>query len=215
MKKKKEQPIAIDPGKTSAPIIHHQNHEPMPQKSNGWIVTVLAILTLLFLAGNVWQYLQSKQTTLVVAEAVAPDKPQGALELKLQNAINNLKGDVLWLTDTGYSSPINISRAIQIKRDTLFIKSKGKIELVADSSYNGAAFTLAGQCKLVMLDSLSIKNFKTGVIAYNNALLLKNVRFDNCAVAVQNLFTVTRNKFTSGTPHPFRVDSIPVTNKQK
>lgn len=215
--KKKEQPIVTDPVKTSPPIIHHETNEPMPKKSNGWTVTVLALLTLLFLAGNVWQYLQSKQTTSVVAEALAPadSKPQGALELKLQNAINNLKGDVLWLTDTGYSSPIKISRAIQVKRDTLFIKTKGRIELVADTSYNGAAFSLGRQCKLIMLDSLSIKNFKTGVIAYNNALLLKNIRFDNCTVAVQNLFTVAGNKFTSGTLHSFRADSIPVTNKQK
>jgi serine/threonine protein phosphatase PrpC len=215
--KKKEQPITINPANASAPVIHHENHEPMPLKSNRWIVIILAVLTVLFLAGNVWQYLQSKQTTLVVAEAVAPadTKPQGPLELKLQNAINNLKGNVLLLTDTAYAMPINISRAIQIKRDTLFIKTKGKIELVADSSYNGAAFSLDAQCKLVMLDSLAIKNFKTGVIAYNNALLLKNVRFDNCTVAVQNLFTVAGNKFTNGSLHTFRTDSIPVTNKQK
>jgi hypothetical protein len=189
----------------------------MPHKSNGLIVVVLAVLTLLFLGGNVWQYLQNKQTTMVVAEAVAPadNKPHGVLEIKLQNAINNLKGSVLLLTDTTFSSPVNISRAIQIKRDTLFIKAKGKIELVADSGYNGAAFTLAEQCKLVMLDSLTIKNFKTGVIAYNNALLLKNLKFYNCAVAVQNLFAIPGNKFISGGLHTFSADSIPVTNKQK
>ncbi len=213
---KKKEPVAADLVKTPAPTLHHENHQPIPQNNNGWIVTVLALLTLVFLAGNVWQYLQNKQTTMVVAEAVAPadSKPLGALEIKLQNAINNLKGNVLLLADTAYAAPITIGRPIQVKRDTLFIKTKGKIELVADSVYKGAAFYLDGQCKLIMLDSLSIKDFKTGVIAYNNALLLKNVKFDNCAVAVQNLFTIAGNKFISGSMHPFRADSIPMTNKQ-
>jgi serine/threonine protein phosphatase PrpC len=212
--KKNEQPIAIDPVKPPTPTTHQENHEPMAPKSNGWIVVALAILTLISLGGNVWQYLQNKQTTMVVAEAVVPDtKPQSALEIKLQNAINNLKGNLLLLTDTLYPSQINISKSIQISRDTLFIKTKGKIEFVADSSYTGAAFNMNQQCKLVMLDSLTIKNFKTGIIAYNNALLLKNVKFDNCVVSIQNLFTIPGNKFISDSLHPFRADSLPVANR--
>jgi serine/threonine protein phosphatase PrpC len=215
--KKNEQPVAIDPVKSPAPIVNHANAEIMPQKNNGFIVVVLAILTLAFLGGNVWQYLQNKQTFAVVADAVPlpAGKQQGALEIKLQNAINGLKGNLLILTDTAFSSPINISRAIEIKRDTLFIKTRGKIELVADSGYNGAAFNLAQSCKLVMLDSLTIKNFKTGVIAYNNALLLKSVKFDNCAVALQNLFAIPGNKLISGSLPAFKTDSVPVSNKQK
>ncbi|MBC7400422.1 MAG: hypothetical protein H7289_10785 [Mucilaginibacter sp.] len=189
----------------------------MPQKNNGWLVVVLPLLTLLFLGGNLWQYQQNKQTTTVVAEAVSPvdSKPQSVLQTKLQSAIDGLKGNLLLLTDTAYPSPISINRVIQIKSDTLFIKTKGKIELVADSGYNGGAFNLTKQCKLVMLDSLTIKNFKTGIIAYNNALLLKNVRFDNCTVAIQNLFAVPVNKFISGSLQAFKADSIPVSNKQK
>jgi len=211
--KKNEQPIAVDPVKAPTPPAHHENNEPMSQKSNGWLITILAVLTLIFLGTSVWQYLHNKQTTLVVAEAVVT-RPQGALEAKLQNAINNLKGNLLTLTDTLYPSQINISRAIQVNRDTLFIKAKGKIELVADSGYTDAAFNMGRQCKLVMLDSLTIKNFKTGIVAYNNALLLKNVKFDNCDVAVQNLFTIPGNKFISGSLHPLRADSLPVTNRQ-
>jgi serine/threonine protein phosphatase PrpC len=216
--KKNEQPIANEPVKAPVPSAYHENHEPMPQKSNGWITSVLAVLTLIFLGVNVWQYLQNKQTTMVVAEAVVPaeGKPQGALEVKLQNAINNLTGNVILLTDTVYPSQINISRAIQINRDTLFIKTKGKIELVADSGYANTAFNLNRQCKLILLDSLTIKNFKTGIVAYNNALILKNVKFNNCDVAVQNLFAIPGNKFISGSLHPFRADSLPVAaNKQK
>lgn len=215
--KKNEHSIATEPLKDPAPIAQHQKPEPMPQKNNGWLVVVLALLTLLFLGGNLWQYQQNKQTTTVVAEAVSPvdSKPQSVLQTKLQSAIDGLKGNLLLLTDTAYPSPISINRVIQIKSDTLFIKTKGKIELVADSGYNGGAFNLTKQCKLVMLDSLTIKNFKTGIIAYNNALLLKNVRFDNCTVAIQNLFAVPVNKFISGSLQAFKADSIPVSNKQK
>jgi hypothetical protein len=187
----------------------------MPKKNNAWLITVLALLTLLFLAGNVWQYMQSKKTTAVVAEAVtATDTiPQNPLEIKLQNAITNLKGNLLLLTDSDYSEPIKISRAINIPQDTLLIKTKGKIEFIADTSYNGAGFILAQSCKLVMLDSLTIKNFKTGVIAHSNALLLKNVKFDNCFVAVQTLFAPTGDKSVSGHLQGFNVDSTPVNNK--
>jgi len=215
--KKNEQPIAADTVMARTPITQQDNTEPMSQKSKGITVVILAFLVLIFLGGNIWQYRQNKQTTTVVAEAVTPmdSKPQSALEIKLQNTIDSLKGNLLILTDTVFSSPISISRAIQIKRDTLFIKVKGKVEMVADSSYNGAAFNLAQQCKLVMLDSLTIKNFKTGIIAYNNALLLKNVKFDNCSVAVQSLFAIPGNKFISGSLQAFKADSLPVAHKQK
>jgi serine/threonine protein phosphatase PrpC len=212
--KKNEQPIAADTVIVPTPITQQDNTLPMPQKSKGITVAILAFLALIFLGANIWQYRQDKQTIMVVAKAV-DSKPKSVLEIKLQNAIDGLKGNLLILTDTIFSSPISISRAIQIKRDTLFIKAKGKVEMVADSGYNGAAFNLAQQCKLVMLDSLTIKNFKTGIIAYNNALLLKNVKFDNCSIAVQNLFAIPGNKFISGSLQAFKADSLPVAHKQK
>lgn len=161
--------------------------------ANNWLVISLGLLTLAFLAGNIWQYYYNKQTTTVVAEAlpemdsIATDPSQ----LKLEDALTHLTGNVLLLTDSIYTSPIMISREIPIDRDTLFVKTKGKIILTADSSYNGAALKLSSKCKLVMLDSLVIKGFKTGIIAYNRALMLKNVRFEHCEVTVQNLLTST------------------------
>jgi serine/threonine protein phosphatase PrpC len=214
--KKNDSPTANSPVTQPAPITQSpQTPELMPQKNNSWVTVVLVLLTLLFLAGNVWQYLKSKQTTMVVDKAVSsPDTAtRGVSEIKLQDAINNLKGNLLLLTDSNYSAPIKISRAIKIMRDTLFIKTRGKIELVADGNYSGAAFEMAQQCKLVMLDSVSIKNFKTGVIAYNKALLLKNVKFDKCDVAVQTLFTLAGKNFISGGPQGFKMDSTVISNK--
>ncbi|MFD2147064.1 PP2C family protein-serine/threonine phosphatase [Mucilaginibacter antarcticus] len=186
-----------------------------PQTNNTWLVMTLGLLTLAFLAGNVWQYIQNSKTSTVVAQAVykTDTLSVGPLQIKLEKAIANLQGNLLLLTDTDYASPIKISRTINVMRDTLFIKTKGKIELVADSAFSGAGLTLSQQCRMVMLDSLTMKNFKTGIIAHNNVLLLKNLRFDNCAVAVQNLLMPPANKFISGTMQVLKADSIPVNSK--
>jgi serine/threonine protein phosphatase PrpC len=191
-------------------------HHPAPAKSSSATVIVLSILMLLFLGTTVWQFLQKPVTEPVVKPVPQPvERPLSPLEIKLQDTIDRLKGNLLILTATAFPSPVMISRAILIKKDTLFIKTKGTIELQSDTGYTGAAFNLSKQCKVVFLDSLTIKNFQTGFIAYNNALLLKNVRFVNCAVPLQNLFTIPNNKYISGGIPTFKADSIPLTHKQK
>ncbi|MES2276145.1 MAG: protein phosphatase 2C domain-containing protein [Bacteroidota bacterium] len=192
-------------------------HSPTPAKSNSALITILFILMLLFLGTTVWQFVQHQQPVQAIVKPIPQtvNKPLGKLEAKLQDAINHIKGNLLVLADTAFASPIVISQAIQIQKDTLFIKTKGRVELQSDSGYTGAAFSLSKQCKLVLLDSLTIKNFQTGVIAYNNALLLKNVRFVNCAMPLQNLFAIPNNKYISGAIPTFKADTIPVTHKQK
>jgi len=56
--------------------------------------------------------------------------------------------------------------------------------LVADSSYNDAAFIFFPQCKYVLLDSITFENFNTAFIARGTAVHLKDVRFKNCVVPV-------------------------------
>ncbi|MCC8426872.1 PP2C family serine/threonine-protein phosphatase [Mucilaginibacter sp. UR6-11] len=213
--KKNEQPnIASSPAKPKPQIIPETQTAPLPSKNNFLLSTILSFLVLLFLGTTIWQYVQNKHTTTVVA-TVTPDivRPLSAGEIKLQTAINSLKGNVLLLSDSVFTSPIHISRAIQIKKDTLFIKTRGKIELLSDTGYTGAAFNIDQQCKLVLLDSLNIKNFKTAIVTYNNALLLKNVRFDNCAISVQHLFAFADNKYINGGIQSFKADTLPVTHK--
>jgi serine/threonine protein phosphatase PrpC len=213
---KKNEP-ADEPAPAAKPhnIVQPQHH-PAPAKSSGVTITILSVLALLFLGTTVWQFLQKPTIETVVKSAPQPVKrPLSPLEIKLQDTIDHLKGNLLVLTDAAFPSPVMISRAIQIKKDTLFIKTKGRIELQSDTGYTGAAFNLSKQCKVVLLDSLTIKNFQTGVIAYHNALLLKNVRFVNCAVPLQNLFAIPNNKYISGGIPIFKADSTPVTHKQK
>ncbi|MGZ3873345.1 MAG: protein phosphatase 2C domain-containing protein [Mucilaginibacter sp.] len=187
-----------------------------PAKSNSALIAVLSILLLIFLASSIYLFLQNKtpaekQPAALVVKAANPQ------ELKLQRAINAAKGHTLILYDTAYTSPVIITKAIQIEIDTLLIKAKGKIVLQSDSSYKGAAFVLAAKCKSVVLDSLSFSNFSSGISSYNNSLTLKNVRFVNCPQGIQNVFAFTDGKYISGQlpVAAFRSDSVPVITKPK
>jgi len=200
---------------TSAPT----PEQALVKKSKGGLAILFAILALIFLGTTIWLYLnpQNPQPTLPAQVAVPTAKqivisPQ---QFKLQQAIDNLKGNVLVLADSAFKSPIIISQPVLIKRDTLFLKTKGNIVLQADTAYKGAALILNSQCKLIMLDSLTIKNFQTGVIGYNNALSLKKVRFVNCTSPIQNFFAVPSGKPISGTVAAFKVDTTPVNVKHK
>ena len=191
---------------------------PVAAKSNTGLIAVLTILLLIFAGASVYFYLkgQNASNDIVKSQPLAPVKrPAGALQLKLQKALDNLKGNVLVLVDTAYKTPIIISEAIQINRDTLLIKSKGNIVFQSDSGYDGAAIKLTTKCKIVMLDSLSFHDFKTGISFANNNLLLKHVQFVNCKQNLENEASFTDSKFISGkaVPITMKTDSLPVIKK--
>ncbi len=182
-------------------------------KVNKTPVIILTILMLLFLGTTIWQYLQNHNnlTPQSTQLDIPTKKPANKQEIKLQAAINQSKGHLLILSDTAYPTPILISGAIQITKDTLLIKAKGKIVLQSDSGYNGPAFQLSSKCKNIVLDSLALVNFQIGVASYNNALALRYTRFIGCQAAVQNAFTFADKKYISGkVPGAiFIADSIP------
>lgn len=192
--------------------------EPARTKSNKGLIAVLVVLLLIFAAASGYLYLdwQPKYRPVEQPYPILPVKKQpGALQLKLQKAIDNLKGNVLLLADTAYKTPIIISEAIQINRDTLLIKSKGNIVFQSDSGYDGAAIKLAARCKLVSLDSLSFHNFKTGISFTNNNLVLQHVQFVNCKQNLENEASFADGKFISGKTAPItmKTDSLPLIKK--
>jgi len=69
----------------------------------------------------------------------------------------------------------------------------------------------------VLLDSLNIRGFKIGIVTYGPSLLLRNMRFVNCEVAVQYNFLSTDNKYASGSiaKPVFVTDSVPLKQKLK
>jgi hypothetical protein len=217
---KQREPAFADPVSSVVEQPAQDNEAELPvAKSSKGTIAVLSMLVVLFLASTIYLYIQSKKQDLIPDKqpaVVVNNKPAYPLQLKLQKAVDNLKGNILILSDTAYKAPIIISSAIQINRDTLLIKAKGHIVFQSDSGYNGAAIKLSAKCKKIVLDSLSFVNFNTGISLVNNAVELKNVRFVNVKQSVQNELSFADKKYISG-KLPYLVvktDSLPVSNKK-
>ena len=189
-------------------------------KTNKTLISVLWILLFIFIAISIGEYLKNQnnkplQPIQSDLAAIPAKKPKNNQEIKLQQAIDRVKGHTLILSDTAYTMPILISGAIQINNDSLLIKAKGKIVLQCDSAYQGAAINLSSKCKNIVLDSLSIANFQVGIYSFNSALVLKNTRFINCPLPLLNVFSFADKKYINGKVPGilFKADSIPVVKK--
>ena len=184
---------------------------PVYQKKNNIAAILFAILALIFLTTSVYLYRLPP-----VVKAIIPVKNiPGKEEIKLQQAINNAKGRSIILSDTAFATPVIISQAIMIDKDSLLLKAKGNIILQSDTGYNGPAIILSSKCRHIVLDSLSFSGFTTGIDVTGNILSLKNVRFNNCQSAIRQSFTLTDKKYISGQlpVFTFKADSLPVKTK--
>jgi hypothetical protein len=207
----KAQPSADIKIEAPVPILSNEPKKDVVEpksKSNG-LVAFLAVLCLVFLATSAWLYLtRAPQKAMVVKPTDTITVKPNALELKLQNAINNNKGKDLILSDTAYSQTIKLTRPIVIQRDTLYIKSKGKILFEADSTLKGAGLVISPKCKFIVLDSLNFKGFNVAISSFNNILYLKNTRFMDCQTPFQNSFTFSNGKVTGRLPSTaFKTDT--------
>jgi serine/threonine protein phosphatase PrpC len=214
---KQREPASPGPvSRASEQPAQDEEDEPPAPKSNKGIIALLSVLVLMFLASTVYLYLQSKKQDVIPGKQPVVSKPADPLQLKLQKAVDNLKGNILILSDTAYKTPIIINDAIKINRDSLLIKAKGHIVFQSDSGYGGAAIKLSAKCKSIVLDSLSFMNFNTGISLANNAVELKNVRFVNCKQSLQNELAFADKKYISGKlPYlVIKTDSLPVNNKK-
>ena len=184
---------------------------PVHQKNNNTVAILFAILALIFLGTSIYLYWLPP----VVKTIIPAKKILGQEEIKLQQAINNTKGQSIILTDTAFAGPIIISQAIRIDKDSLLLKAKGNIILQCDTGYNGPAIILSSKCRHIVLDSLSFSGFTTAVDVTGNVLSLKNVRFNNCKSAISQSFTLADKKYFSGQlpALSLKADSLPVKTK--
>jgi len=184
---------------------------PVHQKNNNTVAILFAILALIFLATSIYLY----RLPPVVKTIIPAKKILSKGGIKLQQAINNAKGQSIILTDTAFASPIIISQAIRIDKDSLLLKVKGNIILQCDTGYNGPAIVLSSKCRHIVLDSLSFNGFTTGIDVTGNVLSLKNVRFNNCKSAIRQSFTLADKKYFSGQLPilMLKADSLPVKTK--
>jgi hypothetical protein len=198
-----------------------KDEDPAPPatKNKKGLLILLTLLLLISLAVNVYFYLDTqRQQTTITAPKPSDDtlkKVAGVLQLKLQKAIDSLKGNVLVLSDTAYKTPIILNNPIRINRDTLLIRTKGHIVFQADSAYNGPALQIAPRCKIIALDSVGFSGF-TIAIANNNAMLdLAHVQFNNCKQAIRNELSLPAGKsFTGKSPIvALKADTVPANKK--
>jgi serine/threonine protein phosphatase PrpC len=182
------------------------------KKTNNSLTIFLAVLCLLLLASSVWFYMQwqAKDPAQIPAEAVVK-RTRNTLEIKLQEDIDKATGDTLLLSDSVYKQPVLLTDTIHIKKDTLYIK--GNVVIQRDSSYTGPALVVAANCKSMVLEGLTFKDFNTAIHLHNNEFYLRKVQFKNCVNAIQNVYVFDNNKLvTSVLPYiTYRSDSIKIS----
>ncbi|QNK63693.1 serine/threonine-protein phosphatase [Pedobacter sp. PAMC26386] len=193
--------LAVPVVKTAQPLSEQNITKP---KSPKGLIFLLSALCLLFLGTTIWSFLyhtaegtklDQPDTTVLVT----PIKPGLNLQEKMiRDTLLKLKGNTLLLSDTVFKQPVRLSQALLIDRDTLILETKGNIVFQSDTTYKGPALILSPKCKYVKIDQLVLENFETGVIAYNNALDLKNIRFNKVNYPVQVRFVFPDQFYVNG-----------------
>lgn len=187
--------------------------DPPPERRKGGNSNViLSVLCLIFLASTLYLLWQNVRVKKNVRTGTLPEvRARNAQETALQNAIDTLTGDTLVLSDTKFSNRIIVSDTLHINRYSLYIRTEGDVILESDSLYRGPAFILSPECRYIVMDSLAFLNFDVAVYAHSNALILKNVRFNNCRIPVQSVFEFAQNEYITGRlpDSPFRAYPLP------
>lgn len=203
---------------TAKPVTKEEQEQvaAVKTKSNGGTVAILSILCFVFLGGFIWQYKKNNELNSMpkTPDTISAKPIKNAHELKLQDTINNLKGNTLVITAADFKQPILLTDTLHINKDSIYIKAKGEILFKKDSTYKGPAIVLSAKCKYVVLDSVAFDGFRVGVATRNDALVLKNVRFNNCAIPVLTGYLLPNMKYISGRSlgSMFKADSVPLKN---
>lgn len=185
---------------------------------NKGIIAILFIVCLILLGTLIWVYMDSRnkeKAEEVVPVAEPPEiskiKGRNVQERKLLDSMNKPGFVALVLVDSVYGESVTVTDSFFIQKDSLYIRGGANFTLKADDSFAGPAFVLSQNCKYIFLDSLTIENFDVGLLASNNALHLRNVKFVNCRIPVQYQFALPNNAFITGGIRDtalFRIDSL-------
>lgn len=190
------------PAPPSPTVVHQQlpAQRLPPAKSNKFLLTLLSVLCTLLLAFCVYLLWKiGKQTNNVaqqkLATVILPANPQ---ETRLQDTLNKLTGDTLILTDSLFKTPLILTESLQFNRDTLVMIAKGNLVISPDSGFKGAAISIKPITKYVLLENITFENFNTAISSQDNALVLKNVLFNNCPNTIQTIYRLPPAKFVNG-----------------
>lgn len=146
-------------------------------KLSGYLINFVIILLLLVIAVMVWKRFFNNSTEI---KHQLPDEVvfnKYAQALKLQDTLDKLKGNILILDDSVFTSPILIAEPIRINRDSLYLKATGNITIKSDTGYQGQPFLIAPANKSTLLENFTLENFYDLKSLERKGVLLKNVQF--------------------------------------
>jgi serine/threonine protein phosphatase PrpC len=175
----KEEPVEEPPEKSvnEIPVVEKTERK----KSQG----ILWFLIVILLAAVGWfvykDYL--KQPPKPKAVMPAPEKKISTDAQKFFDSINSKKE--ISLNKIFNAAQVVFTDSIVVDKDSLIIHGNNK-SIIADSSFKNAAFIFSEHCKYIFIDSVTFENFNVGIVTKNTAVHLKNVRFNNCKVAVRH-----------------------------
>lgn len=168
-------------------------------KDNRFLVALLSVVCLVLAGLSIWLSLDYfsglKGDKKPVKAFVGVTNAQEKL---ISDSLSKLKGDTLILSEEVFKGPVVLQKALNINRDTLIIQTKGNIVFRRDTAYKGPAIILSPNCKYISLNGLVFENFETAIISYQNALELKNVRFNNCKLPLQVMFQFPDHNYING-----------------
>jgi serine/threonine protein phosphatase PrpC len=160
------------------------------KKSSG-ILWFLIVILLAVVAWFVYKdYLQQPPKPKAVMPA--PEKKINTVEQKLTDSINNKK-EISFNKIFNTAQPVVFTDSIFVDKDSLIVHGNNA-NIIANSSFKNAAFIFSGNCKYILIDSVTFENFNVGIVTKNKALHLKYVQFKNCKVAVRHeIFSNEKN----------------------
>lgn len=150
------------------------------QKKSGGLSPLLIAVVFVVLAGIayfLWKYLYTGALDQKHQIHDATLNAKNAQALKLQDTLDKLKGNILILDTSSFSSPILITEPIRINRDSLYLKASNNITIKSDSGYKGQPFLIAPLNRSTLLENFTLENFDDVSSLQKKGVLLKDVQF--------------------------------------
>lgn len=185
----------------TSPNSSGQNMEPVIRKKRKSLVPFLIFLSLLLILAVLWlvyqnyrneqlHQLQLENTTIIKKE---PEEREKRL---MDSLVNNSNTEIFVLHTPG-EGPISITDTLMVTHDTLHIIGNGAT-LKCDESFRGPAFNVSANCRYLVIDSLSLEGFTTGIEVNSPCLILNSVTFINCKVPVRYNLAIPQNDPVNG-----------------
>jgi len=172
----------ILPANTSTAALPEENRavtQMLSEKSSNSSARIIALILLVLLALGLYFYFRKQDLNPEIADPIAVAEHRSLEQVKLQDTLDKLQGNILILSDSLFKTPIVINEPIRINRDSLYIRAEGKVTLKSDTNYTGEPFLIAAANKSVLVENVDFLNFRQISSLQQKGVLLKNVKILN------------------------------------